>query len=249
MINNLTLHSYIPNSSPQQYASRGNEKCQNESAKNFGDKTANTNEIKREPAKINFCGLFNSEKAQNFYRSDKLHSVLKFAKKQQLVFSAAYCLLLTCVLRPAAIVLSPSKKNKEDQIYASAHSIASGVIGFGISTVLFYPIGRAIDKLGKEHPEFVEKFGKCLKENSYLKEEAAYKTAKKFIDRAPDIITGIPKGILTIALIPPILKHVFGIEKKKPNQKQNINQQPNVVDYSLLNFRSAYNNKINGGVQ
>ena len=34
---------------------------------------------------------------------------------------------------------------------------------------------------------------------------------------APDVLVfGILKAMLTVALIPPILKHVFGIEKSKP---------------------------------
>ena len=36
----------------------------------------------------------------------------------------------------------------------------------------------------------------------------------------PDILIGIPRSIITIALIPPILKYVFGIEKKPKKMKQ-----------------------------
>ena len=38
---------------------------------------------------------------------------------------------------------------------------------------------------------------------------------------APDVfVFGILKAMLTVALIPPILKHVFGLEKSKPAQEQ-----------------------------
>lgn len=199
----------------------------------------NCEKIKREPAEINFCGLFSPQKMDNFYKSKGLHTVLDFARDQQLVFGASFALVLTCILRPAAIMIAPSKKNKEDQVYASAHSIASGVIGFAISTILFLPVGNAIKKFGKEHPAFLEKFGKNLKKNSYLKDEKYYKLAKTYIDRAPDIITAVPKGILTVALIPPILKHLFGMQKKKSGEPNAKNLT--ATDYSLLHFKSTEN--------
>lgn len=199
--------------------------------------TKNENKRLREPADVNFCGFFSSEKMVKVYKSKGFHKVLEFAKDQQLVFGAAFALLLTCVLRPAAIVITPSKKNKDDQKYASAHSIASGVIGFAISTILFLPIGNAIKRFGKVHANFLKDYGDQLKQNSYLKNEKNYQIAKTFIDRAPDIIAAVPKGILTVALIPAILKHVFGLEKKKANSDKNVTAQP--VDFSLLNFKSA----------
>ena len=50
---------------------------------------------------------------------------------------------------------------------------------------------------------------------------------------APDtFVFGILKAMLTVALIPPILKHVFGLEKGKskqpiqqPAQVQNVNKE------------------------
>ena len=38
---------------------------------------------------------------------------------------------------------------------------------------------------------------------------------KQIAKNIPDWITGVPRSMLTIALIPPILKYVFGVEKKK----------------------------------
>lgn len=157
---------------------------------------------------LNFKGLPCS-KPSKIYTNPKFQKLLEFIDDQQLVFGAAFALLLTCILRPASIVLIPGNKNKDDQKYAAAHSIASGVIGFAISSILFYPVGNAIKKI-KENPK---KF--IINKNSYLLNKKAEETAIKYIDRLPDIVTAIPKGILTIALIPPILKYVFGIEKKK----------------------------------
>lgn len=181
------------------------------------------------PASLNFQGASNSEMLK-LYTNPKFRKLLEFIADQQLVFGAAFALLLTCILRPASIILMPGKKNKDDQKYAAAHSIASGVIGFAISTLLFLPVGNALKKF-KENPK---KF--ITNKNSYLLNKDAESTAIKYIDRLPDIITAIPKGILTVALIPPILKYVFGLEKKKGSNK---GEKPLTVDYSLLKSQNS----------
>lgn len=239
MLNNLTKHSYIPLSSLHATMSDRSERSVRKSVSKNVNKSAfvnNSDQITRKPAEQSFCGL-SASKLDVLYKDTRFHKVLDFANEQQLVFGATFALLLTCIMRPAAIIIVPSKKNKDDQKYASAHSIASGIIGFAISSMLFYPIGNAIKRVGKEHKDFIGAFGKSIKDNSYLRKEESYKTAKIFLDRAPDIITAIPKGILTVALIPPILKYVFDLKKKKTESNDNVNRV--VTDYSLLNFKST----------
>lgn len=162
--------------------------------------------IMNKPAEPSFCGFLNAEK---FYKSPVLKKALGFADEQQLVFGAAYALFLTCVMRPLSIMLFPSKKNQDDQKYASAHSIASGLIGFAISTVVFTPVSSGIKKFTKNPEKFIKDKGNYL-----LKDKKAMSSSKVYLDRLPDIITAVPKGILTIALIPPIMKYVFKMEKK-----------------------------------
>lgn len=204
----------------------------------------NANMRLREPGEVSFCGLSaeaainkvaSNPKNQKLFKNSKFQKLLDFANDQSLVFGAGFALLLTCILRPGAIVVIPSKKNKDDQKYAAAHSIASGVIGFGISTVLFMPIGNAIKKFKENPDKYINK------SNSYLKTSKHKATAIQYMDRFPDIITAIPKGILTVALIPPILKYVFGLEKKKPASAK-VESKAN-VDYSLLNFKNKNESK------
>ena len=197
----------------------------------------NKNEIKREPAEINFCGFFKPEKVDAFLKNDKFHKVLEMAGGNQALFQASFALVLTCGFRPLSILLMPSKKNKDDQKYASAHSIASGVIGFIITSILLAPFNNGFKKVQTKLKDMIEK-------GNYLENKKAANTAKTFVGRLTDWIPAIPKGILTIALIPPILKYVFGIEKKKHGSKT-----PDALtktDYSLLNFKSKEeaNNKI-----
>lgn len=170
----------------------------------------------KNPTKISFGGLASpkpdSKMLKWFCKSQGVKWALEKAVDKQLIFDAGFALFLTCILRPASIMVLPSKKNQDDQKYASAHSIGSGIIGFAISNILFTPISNAIKKI-KDHPE------DFIKEKSYLKTKESFDIAKKYIDRLPDIVGSVPKGILTIALIPPILKYIFGWEKKKPEAK------------------------------
>ena len=242
-------------------------------------------------------------------------------------------LVLALGPRPLAIMSLPGKKNKEDKIYASGHSMASGLIGFGFASVIMYPLGKAAEKVKnndvklvleridksnevklvtrrlkelakmpeippeeltaenilkdtkyldaeflKQFGAYEEKDGKLIK-LTYLNKEADFEgvyknynitnltreklkegtkyVGKKFFDNfieyskdgkflkfnkaadfdkvykclnmAPDVLLfGVLKAMLTVALIPPILKHVFGIEKSKPQQKTQTNPAPQV---------------------
>ena len=54
-----------------------------------------------------------------------------------------------------------------------------------------------------------------------LAQSNSYKNITKVLQFFPDaIVLGIPKAMLTIALIPYILKYVFGWEKKPKSQPQ-----------------------------
>lgn len=242
MINNTPINSYI-NGRENRFSSSCSKRSAriilnkelssslNKNAKISAKKNLimNNSDISmKKPAEVNFCGFsgskfkqawekFKAPIAKWFYKSKNMKTVLEFIDDQQLVFGAAFALFLTCILRPASIMVLPSKKNKDNQKYASAHSIASGIIGFAISTVLFMPIGNATKKIKKHSEKYF------TDPNSYLrKNKNSEKVALKYIDRLPDILGSVPKGILTIALIPPILKYVFGWEKKK---NENANQQ------------------------
>ncbi len=255
-----------------------------------------------------------------------LDNLLDACNNHTTIVQNLVALVLALGPRPLAIMSLPGKKNKEDKIYASGHSMASGLIGFGFASIIMYPLGIAAEKVKKNDVKLVldridksndvklvtrrlkklsqmteipqekltaesilegtkyldteflkqfgnyeEKDGKIIKLTSLNKEfdfEGLYKDyniknltreklkegtkyiGKKFFDNfieydkngkfvkfnkvadfdkvykclnmAPDVLLfGILKAMLTVALIPPILKHVFGIEKSKPKQEQN----------------------------
>lgn len=210
-----------------------------------------------------------------------LNWLLEFVKEHNVSGSALMALFLAGALRPVTIMALPGKKDKDDKIYASAHSMASALIGYGASYAITIPWDNGIKKVMdnyKEHydtvignlrngtanepPKLKFKFG--ILQNKYeklveLEKQAATsgtklakKACKNYIDtlqmemkNISDWAIAIPRSMLTIALIPPILKYVFGIEKKKAAAKpeqQNV-QQNSQPQLSALKASDILNQK------
>jgi hypothetical protein len=227
-----------------------------------------------------FMGIKNPKAAETF--ADKqlqtFRKILVLCNHNTVIAQNLVALVLASTLRPLAIMSLPGKKNKDDKKFASAHSIASGVIGFGFSSLIMAPFDTAA-KLSKHSIQVVEaaeafrtngaglspqrfdeikanfssasledlkkskifnsvkkflnietleelensKFVKDLQDTFSVKtmkdltKSKAFKNVTKVLDMSPDVIFfGVLKAVLTIKLIKPILKYVFGIEKSKP---------------------------------
>lgn len=199
----------------------------------------NLNNCIDKPANISFSGFSNV----NIYKSKRFKDFLVFASESQVVFSALFALFLAGILRPATIMALPGKKkNKDDKKYASAHSIASGVIGLAVSTLIGTPISKAIKRIEMNPRKYIgDNFSYLgeLKSDGLVGE--GFKKATKCMNMIPEAIKGVPQAILTVALIPPILKHVFGYERKKAEVKADIS--PLSQNYSLINFSSLDSKK------
>lgn len=173
------------------------------------------------PAEINFRGLSAAEKpVSKIYTSKTVKKLLELAVDNQVVYSSAFALILTCIFRPVSIMALPSdKKNVDDKKYAAAQSIASGIIGFIISSIVATPVAKAVKKI-KANPQ------NYLKDIKWFKNDNAKMSASTYLTKIPDIAMAAPKGVITVALIPVILKYIFGWEKKNkikaPKPAQNI---------------------------
>ena len=215
--------------------------------------------------------------AVNAIKSKKMKALdwlLKFVKDHNVSGSALMALFLAGVLRPLTIMALPGKKDKEDKIYASGHSIASGLIGFGVSTVLTTPWDNGVMSVMQNYQKHYDTVIKNIKDGTneepeplkykfdilnkryeklveIAKEQGTKATAlekkllKKQIDNMGLMMKNItewaiavPRSILTIALIPPILKYVFGVEKKKsepaPVKKHSEEVLNNVENYRKM---------------
>ena len=195
-----------------------------------------------------YCGSFTgkSEAATSFLdkilKSNWFGNFTKYAEEHNIAGSALVALILAGVMRPATIMALPGKKDKEDKIYASGHAMASGIIGFLVSTAITSPFDTSIKTIFEDNKYVGNKLAKLDKEISELKDKRAkniitdieketlnalkskrnnMKTLSKNI---PEWIIAVPRAMLTIALIPPILKYVFGLEKKKKAPEQPVQQ-------------------------
>lgn len=227
-----------PHKDPQVFKERNcADVCEKNNTRGYNAANSGSLPEKNGAAAITFRGSLGTRILTN----PGFSKFLKTAHEHNIATASLIALGLAGVLRPITIMSLPGKKNKEDKIYASGHSIASGVIGFIASTIVTSPLDTAM-KMYTDNSKFWKKNSiykqlqdelKSLKEPAAIKLQAAkieaFKTAMKNI---PDWFIAVPRAMLTIALIPPILKYVFGIEKKKkpkPDAQPQQQQQPQIA--------------------
>ena len=146
-------------------------------------------------------------------------------------FIAATSLVMAAGVRPLSIALTPNVK-KENKQHAIANSVTSGLIKFAMAEAIALPIENSIKKIDKNPNKYlsqktIDTFRSGAKS---LAESGNYKFATQFIKQTSGLLTAIPKSILTVALIPPVLKLLF--EKKKNTDKNaeiSVYNQPNKI--------------------
>ena len=95
---------------------------------------------------ITFSGSQNNSVAaassfmEKILKSGAFQWLTKFSGKHNIASSALIALFLAGLLRPAATVALPGKKDKDDKIYAAGHSMASAIVGFIFSTIVTSPL-------------------------------------------------------------------------------------------------------------
>lgn len=237
--------------------------------KNFREK--NSADIYDRGYNAEFSGSFTGQeskaaatviKKSRILGSKWFQSFTEYSNDHNVSTSALAALVLAGIMRPATIMSLPGKKDKEDKIYASGHSMASGVIGFIISTILTSPFDESIKKYFKDPDKYALKksnvksakkapvtLERLKKATSFLKGKLETETTakyyqpllkkflaqsdkmEKFAKNIPEWIIAIPRATLTIALIPPILKYVFGVEKKKKPEPAEIIKEPQIMNF------------------
>lgn len=164
--------------------------------------------------------------------SKTFNKFLDIITKNSLLADALIALGFTAVLRPATIYAIPSKdkETRKKNNYQVAHSVATGLLGLGTTLAVSTPISRGIAKL-LEHPENYLNKGvlKITKDNK----EAIKQTANRF--HQPIFLP--VRAILTIMLVPPILK-MLGLSKasKTPNLSPSDKAK---IDYSFMSFKGS----------
>lgn len=193
--------------------------------------------------------------AENVAKDKMIDKLFKLCDKHTVIAQNLVALLLAAGPRPLAIMLMPGVKDREDRVYASGHAIASAVIGFGFSSLVMYPLGQAAvkaknilkaagkadtKKLSEKTIQNVKKMFN-VKNLEELEHSKAFKNITKIADMAPDVfLFGIIKAVLTVKLIKPIMKYVFGLEKKDKSKQQ---EQP-IAQKAYASMASVITPKI-----
>ncbi|MCQ2957514.1 MAG: hypothetical protein MJ180_01275 [Candidatus Gastranaerophilales bacterium] len=190
------------------------------------------NGIKSTNNNIRFNGLLNNK---------LLVKGIEMASDNGVLFCSAASLVLSTLVRPLAIMATPNVE-KENKQYACAKSIASSIIGLGITALISMPVVSAIRNIEKEPHKFLtDKAIKTFKNNSEnLAKSSPFKFTTQFFKLGSGVLTVVPKTFLTCALIPPVMAFLFNQNKKKQEQLtfKGITPKPNLYQ--------RFTNKLSG---
>ncbi len=175
-------------------------------------------------ASLNFGGFFNSK---------VLHKTLEYASDNGAVLGAAVAAFTSVILRPATILALPNVE-KENKQYACTKSIASSLLGYGILYAVTKPLSSGLKKISKEPAKYLTEntMRRLTDTGKSLTSSKKYMLATKTFSMGSDFAFAIPKAILTVALIPPIMALIFG--------KKNVNEKAKTID-SIVQFKGNNN--------
>lgn len=185
--------------------------------------------------------------------SKNFSKFLQYAQDNNMATNAFVALITAGIIRPTLTMAIPGMKDKKDKIYSAAQAVSSGFLGFGVTWVMTKPLDDAFKKVSddpdKYNVKFLSKMKKNIKELGAKAETASgeelknlkqqQKTLELLVKNMPEWAICIPRAMLTIALIPLILKYVFGLSKT-PKNAQQANAQPQDIT------RNNYNDLKNG---
>ena len=99
----------------------------------------NTTIKKNSDGRVSFKGI-NPQKA--------FHKVATFAKDNPLIAEALFAIVITCGLRPLAIVATAKTDEEKDKCaYQAAKSVSTGVVGLGMTALVAPPIKNAAKRI------------------------------------------------------------------------------------------------------
>ena len=184
--------------------------------------------------------------SDKLFQNKKFQKLVEIFETKTVVAQSLVALVVAGIFRPATNMAMAGKEDREDSMYAASHAIASAIIGFVVSSIVMAPFDKAFRKVKDNPKKYLQGLENILGVPEIgkrkLEKSRPYKNISKVAQMIPDtLVLGVPKAMLTIALIPPILKYVFGLEKKPKQQKVQPNSQ-----ISQIVFNSKLRNMIGG---
>lgn len=172
-------------------------------------------------------------------KSDCVKKGLELAANNGFLFNAGTQLVLATTLRPISIALTP-KTEKENKKLACAKSFGSAFTNFMLVLGVSTPIAKNVKKIDLAPEKYLSpKIIERMKDGSKpLVESKSYQFATQLFKLGANVITAVPRAIITCAMIPPMLaliKKGKGVNDK--NAKcSSVPQENQVV---LMSYQSA----------
>lgn len=147
-------------------------------------------------------------KGDKMMDSPFFHTLLRVAEYEN-VAQAAMAAIVCIALRPAAIMLIPTKKNKEDNIFASAHSMASGSVGLVTTAAFTVPFKKGhkyvMDVMLKDlQAKTLKRLYPHVNEKSIINKDGLRKEIKEWVDTSGNKFTSDIKDVAKL----PDFKHL-----------------------------------------
>lgn len=160
-------------------------------------------------------GIANSI-SDKFFKNKFTQAVFKLAQKDVALFDAFLTFGIVSSIRPLTIMATPGA-SKDDKQYAAVKAAAGGIIGLGLTALLFTPVTKAVQTAAKE---------------VFNKEKA--KSFEYIMNYGSKFIVAPLQAILLVEMMHPLMNLFFPRKKKvklKPEQikpdfsqlKENIN--------------------------
>jgi|GEM_PF-3948703 len=153
----------------------------------------------------------------SFLKNKGFHNFLKLAEDNATLFEDVVTLILGITLRPASILAIPGAK-KEDKNYAAAKSIASVVLGFGMTALVYIPLARHMKKLGNTAVKNASK--SCS--FPYPANSPQFASFNYLINYGSSFIAAPIQTILLFKAIPPIVNKFFSKSSNKIDNRQTL---------------------------
>ena len=123
--------------------------------------------------------------------------------EHEVVIQAAISALVCMIMRPATIMALPSK-DKKDNMYASSHAFASGVMGILSSILIAMPFSKGVKhlqskRLGMLKKEILQKMYPQLDLKSIKDQAGKIKPMKEWLDIYGNKFSTSTKGVMMIA--------------------------------------------------
>jgi len=193
-------------------------------------------------------------------KSGWFNSLAKFSGAHNIASSALIALFLAGLLRPAATVALPGKKDKDDKLYAAGHSMASAIMGFIFSTIVTSPLdsgskfmledGKKMnradfnmlsqdeirEKLKKECFLNDEEIDKCIKENN-----ADKKLVRRFNEGMTIITSKTDK-------INDLKRQLKAVSKDNASKRKELGEQIRTLENHIGAIDTSMRNVVDWGI-